>query len=397
VELYRRPTVIISEGEDGVARASARSVSGLDIYAAVLAVGGLLTAYGGHAGAAGLSMPASAIREFRRAFARAVQTQITESVIPELTIDATLPWNEPSVELAEMLDVLAPFGEGNPPVRLVTQGLTVTSQRIFGRDQAHRRLAIRDPAGIVRDVIWWRGADYTPPVGQFDLVYQLKVTDFRGDRGLQIEYVDARTTSAPLALAPVPEVQVVDHRAAADPAALMEQLRLASDVVVWAEGYSAERSPGVRRDQLVPRPALVIWTPAPGPRELRAALEQVAPQVIHLFAVTTDEIDPQRFLPRLAGLIKHTLRHKSGRADLVQLAALTGQRTGSVRESLRLLEARGDIRILDQATDLMHIAAGDGQIKPGLDEIQARLNALLQETAAYRAFFSRAAPGALIQ
>ena len=396
VEYYDRPAVLISAGEDGQGRGSARSVPGVDIHAALSAVERLLTRYGGHPGAAGMSLPVEKISEFRRALSRAVDAIWDRSAAPNLVIDAVLPLNALSLDLVDTLSALAPFGAGNPPVSIASQRLELVSHRIFGRDRAHRRLTVRDTAGTTQTVIWWRGAERAPPSGQFDLAYQLKASDYRGDRSLQIEYVDARVVAAPPVTVTAPAIQVVDHRGVPDPVRLLEALRAAGEVAVWAEGYPPGGSPGLRRDQLEPAPALVIWTPPPGPRELQAALEQTSPEAVHLFGVAGEGTEPARFVQRLAGLIKYTLRNKQGIAELEQLAAASAQRAGAVREGIHMLAARGDVQILEEGDTAIRLTQGDGQLRPELDAVQARLGALLQETAAYRAYFARTVPDRLV-
>lgn len=395
-ETYHRPTVLISAGEDGHGRGSARSVPGVDIHAAITAAEHLLTGHGGHPGAAGLSLPVERVAEFRHALSRTVGALWERDVSAGLAIDAMLPWNELSLDMVNTLAALAPFGQGNPPVILVSQGLELVSERVFGRDRAHRRLTVR-AAGVTREVIWWRGAEHAPPGNPFDLAYLLKASDYRGERSLQIEYVDARLVSAPPVAVPAPAIRVVDHRTAPDPIPLLAELRAAGKVAVWAEGYPPGQSPGQRRDELESAAALVVWTPPPGPRELRAALERVSPQTVYLFSAPGDGADPGRFMPRLAGLIKHTLRRKKGLADLGQLAAASAQRAEAVREGIRLLAARGDVQITQEDDTTIQLAPGSGhQAQKEIDEIEARLRALLQETAAYRAYFSRAAPERLV-
>ncbi len=396
VETYDRPTVLISEGEDGQGRGSARSVPGVDIHAAISGVGHLLTAHGGHPGAAGLTLPVERIAELRRALSRAVDAVRERDVTRGLAIDAVLPWHAPSLELVESLNVLAPFGEGNPSVVLASQGLELVSQQVFGRDGTHRRLTIRDASGTTHEVTWWRGAENPLPAGQFDLAYALKASDYRGERSLQIEYVAARVVGPLPATVTAPTIQIVDHRAAPDPLRLLQGLRAAEEVAVWAEGYPPGASPGSRRDQLEPAQALAIWTPPPGPRELRAVIERVSPQRVYLFAVTGENIHPGRFMTRLAGLIRYALRHKQGSADLEQLAASSAQRIESVREGIHWLAARGDVQIIEEEARTMQLASGDGQSRPELDDIQARLQALVQETAAYRAYFARTPPERLV-
>ncbi len=214
--------------------------------------------------------------------------------------------------------------------------------------------------------------------------------------------MDARLVSAPPLVVEEPGARVVDQRAAPAPALLLAELRAAGKVAVWAEGYSPGQSPGQRRDQLTAAPVLAVWTPPPGPRELRAALERVAPQIVYLFNVPGEGTDPARFMPRLAGLLKHSLRRKAGLADLEQLAAASAQRAETVREGIRLLAARGDVLIVEEGDTTIQLAPGDGGANTDsgatteLEEIQARLWALLQETAAYRVYLSRAAAERLV-
>jgi len=390
-ETYRKPCVVISEGDsaDDLARGSARSVPGVDIHAAISAVESLLVAHGGHAGAAGLSLPSGDINRFRQALSLEVKARWDRSAAPGLVIDAYLKWTEPSLELVDTLNGLAPFGEGNPHVVLASQRLRLADHQLFGRDEAHRRLVVRDNDDTEREVIWWRGTEYPLPRDEFDLAYVLKPSDYRGMRQLQIEYVGARPAETTIVHIEAPTIHVVDHREAADPIGTLDAIRRSADVIVWAEGYSPQKSPGLCRHELRPASALAVWTPPPGPSEWRAALERVSPQTVHVFAVSSTSTEPENFMAQLAGMLKHTLRQKHGIADLGRIAAACGQRMIAVREGVQLMAARGDVRITEDGTTTMHIAHGDGRRTPEFEEIQTRLEAILQETAAYRTYFSR--------
>jgi hypothetical protein len=129
---------------------------------------------------------------------------------------------------------------------------------------------------------------------------------------------------------------------------------------------------------------------------MQAVLEQVSPQRVYLFGVPGPGGESGRFVQNLAGLVKHTLRRKKGLAELGQLAAASAQRAESVRAGLHLLAARGDVQIVEEGDTSMRLAPGDGRPREELDEAQARLGALLQETAAYRTYFVRAPSERLI-
>ncbi len=398
-EAYARPTVLIAEGDDGIGRGSARSVPGVDIHAAITAADELLLGHGGHPGAAGLSLLVEQVPQFRRALSRAVDGIWDRSVAPGLMIDAYLPWSKPSLDLVDALAALAPFGEGNPHVTLASQRLSLESARLIGRDQAHRILKVRNGDGLSREVIWWRGAEHDLPAGVFDLAYQLKASDYRGERSLQIEYVDARTVEAPPTVIAQRTIQVIDQRNTPDPWATLAGLQgEEKEPVVWAEGYPAADSPGLRRDQLAPASILVIWSPPPGPRELQAALERVSPDQVHLFGLTHPGLQPRQFMRRLGGMVKHALRRKGGVLQVAEVAAALGARSEAVRLGVRLLAARGDLRLVEEGSGQIRLAL-DGESPPDPDriaQIEAHLKALLAETAAYRAYFGRAPAESLV-
>ena len=401
VETYARPCVVISEGDsdEDLARGSARSVPGVDIHAAISAVESLLVAHGGHPGAAGLRLPTGNIDRFRQALSSEVESLWDHTTAPGLSIDAYVEWSEPSLELVDALNGLAPFGEGNPHVVLASQRMQLIDHKVFGRDQAHRRLTVRGADKTERKVIWWRGTEHALPRDEFDIAYVLKSSDFSGSRQLQIEYAGARETETSSVRIDTPAIHVVDHREVTDPTRALDALKrsVAIDAVVWAEGYSAQQSPGLRRHELRPASALIVWTAPPGPGEWRAALEQVSPQTVYVFAIGSSGTEPENFLPQLAGMLKHSLRHRRGIADLGQMAAACGQRMTAAREGVRFLAARGDVRIVEEGTITMHVALGEGKRNPELEETRTRLEAILQETAAYRTVFARIPANLLVE
>jgi hypothetical protein len=147
--------------------------------------------------------------------------------------------------------------------------------------------------------------------------------------------------------------------------------------------------------------ALAIWTAPPGPAELRAALERVIPVRVCLFGVDPDLDRPEPFTRRLVGLVKYALSAHGGRTTLSSLAAATAQREITVLAALEWLAARGDIRMQREGDNLVLLKGPrrTGQEQPfeaEIARIRGRLEALLAESAAYRAFFRSADPDALV-
>ena len=222
----------------GASRGSARSVAGVNISAAIAAHADLLLGFGGHPMAAGLSLAPDRIPEFRRALSRTVEAMSREAeVTPGLQIDGELPLSDLTLDFAADVERLAPFGPGNPPLTLVSRDLTGAAARTIGRDGSHLLVVVEDAWGTAQEVIWWDGAGEPLPEGKFDLAYTVRSNDYRGVRGIQVTWVDARPAAgAEVEVKVEAEVEVVDYRGAANPGALLDDLRARADVVVWCEG-----------------------------------------------------------------------------------------------------------------------------------------------------------------
>ena len=135
---------------------SARAPDGFNVRDALAASGDVLTRFGGHAAAGGLSVADGQIDEFRRRFAEACAVQaaaIPQNVRGKTFFDAWVDGRELTLEFVEGLSRLEPFGEGNPEPVFAMSGVTLTDVRPVGSDGRHLQLAFRG-AGMPR-AIWW--------------------------------------------------------------------------------------------------------------------------------------------------------------------------------------------------------------------------------------------------
>jgi single-stranded-DNA-specific exonuclease len=410
VERYGKPAVLLSAPAGQLARGSARSVEGCNITDAIAVHAHLLAGYGGHPMAAGLSIAPEHIREFARGLSRTVGAVLAEAgAVPDLQIDGRLRLEELTVSLVEDLARLAPFGPGNPPLTLASENLTIERHRAVGRNGEHRLLTVRDAAGTEARVIWWDGAREELPSDRIDLAYTVRASDYRGERQVEIAWVDARPSAIglPGKVAPArTPIEISDFRRELMPLQILERLRQDGDLVVWREGMAAPEIPGHDRCSLPPAAALAIWTAPPGPAELRATLAQVAPARVYLFGLDPDTDRPDLFIRRLAGLVRHALSAREGRTTLSALAAATAQREASVAAGLEWLASRGDICVQSEEGSVLVVRAlpSGSQRRPEPDALleaetalaRARLEALLAETAAYRAYFRSADADALL-
>ncbi len=398
-EQYGRPTVLIATPPGELGRGSARSVENCNITAAIAAHGPMLAGFGGHPMAAGLTIDPQRIPAFRRALSRTVQGMLGDvEEKATLQISSYLSLPDLSLDLVEELERLAPFGPGNPPLTLATKGLSLQSYSPIGRNGEHLQLVVEDEDGTSQGVIWWQWAGWALPEDQFDLAYVVRASDYRGVRDVQVEWVDARPVEVPsVMLRPEPRVvAVVDYRRVPNPRKLLDRLRAQEDVQVWSEAEARAEVAGQDRHNLGPSKALVIWSAPPSPDELKAVVDKVKPDTVYLFGIDPGLDNAERFLERLAGLIRHVLSSSQVPVNVSALAAATAQREGTVRAGIAWLVASGHLVVSGEDDDEIHLAAGSQEAGAELPEIATRLRGLLEETAAFRAHFARADSEALI-
>jgi hypothetical protein len=266
----------------------------------------------------------------------------------------------------------------------------VAETRTIGRTSEHRRLKVQDGEGHAQQVVWWQSADLPLPEGSFDLAYVLRANEFQGQRTLQLEWVDARWTEAPVVEVAVPPlaVDVADYRTLAQPLPTLRALWQEGAMQLWAEAAAVADLPARARQELQPSDELVVWTAPPGPRVWQEALGRVRPQQVYLFALDTQLDGMEAFLRRLAGVVNYALNTSEGRLEWQALAAAMAHREDTVQAGLRWWAARGQLAVLGESAESAVIVKGAGECdKAGERAATSQLQELLRETAAYRAYF----------
>ena len=412
VEEYHRPTVLLCSPPGEPARGSARSTAGVDIGGAIAGCAELLMHHGGHPGAAGVTLEAADIDRFRRELSRQVDQHRIDAGPEGLQIDAELPFSEVSLTLAEEIERLAPFGNGNPLPKFVSQSLRVVQDRRIGRDGAHRRLLLQDKEERKQTAVWWRSADEELPGGEVDIAYTLGVNEYRGERNAQLTVEAVR---------PAAEVEAAGlggglggecalHDMRREPVDAGE-LPTPGRAVWFAEGTRLGRVPFQSRldaAQAETGRPLVLWSSPPSPELLQWLVERVAPSELYLIGRDTAEAQPDAVLKQVAGMAKWSMRPSANgreggaaqdsRLPIDRLAARIGVTEAIIRCSLLWLEQKGLLRIDGwEEGDVARVGPGDGRERDDDERslLQEELKELLAEVRAYRRFFQRAPVGAL--
>lgn len=188
VDLYSRPAVLIAVRE-GVGKGSARSVPPLHLVDALARAAPALDGFGGHAMAAGLTVRADAIPQFRTAFLESVARALApEDLEPVFEVDAELALAQVTRGLADELAHLAPFGPGNARPVFLSRGLRVSGTRMVGGG-AHLRLVVSDGTHTA-DAIGFRLGDLAELLAftqaRVDLTYAVEVERWRDSESVQL-------------------------------------------------------------------------------------------------------------------------------------------------------------------------------------------------------------------
>lgn len=186
-----RPVIAMAADEKGMLKGSARSVAGLHIRDALDEVHKqapyLMPKFGGHAMAAGLSLVADGLAEFRQRFDQVCKKYLTTEQLQHiLQTDGELQATDYSLELAQQLRVAGPWGQGFPEPLFVGDFIIV-SQRLVG--ERHLKLLLRMEGGLAVDAIWFNVDLSQWPdmeVQHIKLAYQLDINEYQGQQNLQL-------------------------------------------------------------------------------------------------------------------------------------------------------------------------------------------------------------------
>lgn len=238
LDKYYRPTLILSiDPETGIAKGSARSIAGFDIYQALSACREWFTHFGGHQAAAGMSLPRENIASVEAKLNELAEQWLTEQdFTPILRADMKCALSEVPVSLLEQLDKLAPFGMGNPSPKFVFTGLRLVDKKIMGKEQQHLKLTLAEgsgeSAGSMEAVGFGRGhlAAEISSCAAVDLLGELSINEWNGVKKPQIVIQDMR----------VPHVQVFDWRGNKQPVQKIREMLNLRQAAEGEEGWGKQ-------------------------------------------------------------------------------------------------------------------------------------------------------------
>ena len=186
-ERYYRPTFVITNAEDG-AKGSGRSIEGYNMYEEINKCKNVLTKYGGHPMAAGLSLAISDIDIFRKILNdNAILTD--EDLIPKMWIDVPMPVSYANIRLVNQLKLLEPFGKGNEKPVFADRNLYVKTASVIGKNKNVLRCQLETEDGTYVPAVQFgiNNIDDIPRAGmRISIIYYPDINTFNGIMSLQI-------------------------------------------------------------------------------------------------------------------------------------------------------------------------------------------------------------------
>lgn len=203
-ERYYRPTLILTDSEEGLLKGSGRSIDGYNMYEALTECRELLVKFGGHPMAAGFSIQAKDLEYFRHKLNILCELS-DEDLTPKLYIDVPMPIDYIRFDLIDQLELLEPFGKGNEKPVFAQKNVKVRSAKVLGRNGNLLKLELESETGAKIEGIYFEVEEFMENIKRWfgeaewdqmmkgwlntvalDIAYYPTTNEFNGMRALQI-------------------------------------------------------------------------------------------------------------------------------------------------------------------------------------------------------------------
>lgn len=191
-EKYYRPTFVLTRAEEGV-KGSGRSIETYDMFAQMCRCRALLTKFGGHKLAAGLSLEEENVERFRETINELCELS-DEDLQEKVSIDMRLPFPYITEQLVNELELLEPFGKGNPKPLFAERNLRAVSPRIFGKNRNVLKCRLQDQQGNQMEAVYFGDVEDCLQAMErkqvMSFTYYPTINEYMGRRTLQLTIVN---------------------------------------------------------------------------------------------------------------------------------------------------------------------------------------------------------------
>lgn len=187
-ERYTKPVFVLTKGEEGV-KGSGRSIEAYHMFQEMVKCRELLTKFGGHPMAAGLSMEEENIEKFRRKLNENC-TLTEEDMIEKIVIDVPMPMSYVTIPLIRQLGQLEPFGKGNTKPIFAQKDIRFSNCKVFGKNRNVVKMKAQDSFGFGAECIWFGdGDEFLERLKEkdvWDVIYYPSVNSFQGRESIEM-------------------------------------------------------------------------------------------------------------------------------------------------------------------------------------------------------------------
>ncbi|MFC7440892.1 single-stranded-DNA-specific exonuclease RecJ [Laceyella putida] len=206
VEKYYRPVIVLSiDEEKGMAKGSARSIAAFHLYQALAECREWLPHFGGHAMAAGMTLPLENIPALHQKLSQLAQQWLTEEdYVPQTVLEDELSLGQIQLPLIDQIEALAPYGMGNPTPLFALNNLKLSRLQLMGRSNEHVKMIVQDEAHLLEAVAFRAGGmeREIAPYARLHVLGELQVNEWNGKRSPQLIVRDVA----------IPHLQIFDWR-----------------------------------------------------------------------------------------------------------------------------------------------------------------------------------------
>ena len=200
-EKFNKPTIIMTQSsQNGILKGSGRSIEAYNIYKEVFEIKDVLESFGGHPMACGLSIRSDKVEEFRQKLNDKSKLK-KDDFVNIINIDAQIPLDKLSLEFAESLQRLEPFGKDNPKAKFADKNLFIKNINMIGKNNNTMKMILNKNGRDIEAIKFNAQKDYKYLSDKFkaniignriDAVFYPDINEFNGRRNLQVKLIDIR-------------------------------------------------------------------------------------------------------------------------------------------------------------------------------------------------------------
>lgn len=346
VEIFQKPTILLTGKEETGYFGSARSIENLNIIQAIQANAIFLLHFGGHAMAAGLSLAPEKLISFQESFNKTVLNLVGDAIFQkEIYIDGYINFDLITLDFVKELEKMAPFGPGNPALLFASKDVIIESVRKLGRKSEHLKIIAADVLENTQEFIWWRANQEDLPDEKIDIAFHLHSSDYLGKQGVQVEILAIQPSESTLVEIRTKNetLEIIDYRK--NPPDNQEWLENYEDILWYQEGLKQNFSTNHNRLNLHPAETLIVFTIPPNLTEFQKVYLTVRPKHLVLFGKEPLDKSVNLIIKTIAGMLNHVMKNKNGLFRPYDMAAAIGQRKTMVETVCRYLHAIGQITL----------------------------------------------------